>query len=148
MISPVSPTEQCPHCGRYNNRGLTVDMVVVRGNKILLGKRGNPTEAYAGYWAIFGGYVEWGESVDDALARETKEESNLTVTSKKLIGVYSKPSRAPRHVVTVAYAIEVEGKPKAGDDIVEVKWYPLDDMPKELAFDHAEIIADYLATME
>jgi 8-oxo-dGTP diphosphatase len=146
MPSTVAPNQQCPHCGRYNNRGLAMDIVIIRGNDILLGKRGNADEPFVGYWALFGGFVEWDESVEEALDREAKEESNLTVTSKKLIGVYSKPSRHPRQVVTVAYTVEVEGEPKAGDDIAEVRWYSLDELPKELAFDHRDIIDDYLKT--
>jgi ADP-ribose pyrophosphatase YjhB (NUDIX family) len=145
-VAPISPTERCPHCGRYNNRGLAIDIVIIKDDKILLGKRGGTDEPFMGYWALFGGFVEWGESVEEALVRECKEESNMVVTSHKLLGIYSKPSRHIRQVVTAAYAVEAEGEPKAGDDIVEVKWYHLNAMPAQLAFDHAIIVADYLKT--
>lgn len=137
----VPHDKQCPYCERFDNRGISVDVVIVRGDKILLGKRG--AEPFKGYWAIFGGFVEWDETVEEALARETKEESNLTITSHELIGVYSKPSRHPRQVITVAFAVKVEGTPRAGDDIVEVKWYPLNNLPK-FGFDHLDIVNDYL----
>jgi 8-oxo-dGTP diphosphatase len=142
-VAKVPHGKQCPHCGRFDNRGLSIDAVIIKGDKILLGKRGS--EPFKGYWAIFGGFVEWDESVEEALAREIKEETNLTITKQTLIGIYSKPSRHPRQAVTVAYAVEVEGEPHAGDDIVEVKWWSLIALP-EFGFDHLEILTDYLNT--
>lgn len=140
MTPKVPHGQQCPYCGRFDNRGLSVDMIILKKNNILLGKRGKDPDK--GHWALFGGHVEWGESVEDAVDRETKEESNLRVTKKKLFNVYSSPSRV-KQVVTMVYAIDVEGEPRAGDDIVDVKWFSLDDLP-ELAFDHRLILSDYL----
>lgn len=140
-MNPVADDQPCPHCGRYKNRGLSVDAVIVRGDKILLGKRKG--EPFKGYWGIFGGFVGSDETAEDALRRETKEESGLDVISSDLIGVYSDPARDPRGTVTVAYAVRVRGEPKAGDDIEDVKWVHIDDLPDNLPFDHKQIIADY-----
>jgi 8-oxo-dGTP diphosphatase len=146
MDSPVAPDKRCPHCGRYNNRGLTIDAVIVRDSRILLGKRGGADAPFKGYWALPGGYVEWGESTETALAREVREETGLTVTGQAVIGVYSDPHRTTSQAVTVGYAAQTTGEPTAGDDLAEVEWFPLDKLPSELAFDHADIIADYRKT--
>lgn len=140
-MQSVPDDKPCPHCGRFNNRGLSIEAVVVRGDKILLGKRGN--EPFKGCWSIFGGFVEWDETLEEALRRETQEESGLKVTSAKFIGVYSDPGRHPKQVVTAAYSVETEGEPRAGSDIDEVGWYEFSKLPK-LYFDHMKIIEDYL----
>jgi ADP-ribose pyrophosphatase YjhB (NUDIX family) len=144
MTAAVKPHDQCPHCGRYNNRSLASDAIIIRGDQILLGKRGHTGMPYGRYWALFGGHNEWDETIEETLLRETKEESNLTVTSYKLLGIYSNPGRHPRQGVSIAYVVEVEGEPLAGDDIDEVRWWPLNKLPAELAFDHLQIITDYL----
>ena len=133
--------EPCPSCGRYNNRGVTVDAVIVKDNKILLIKRGN--EPFKGFWALPGGYVGWDETVEDAVKREVAEETGLIVKTLEMIGVYSNPARHPKQVIDVAFTVETEGKPKAGDDAIEVGWFDINDLP-ELAFDHEKIIGDYL----
>jgi ADP-ribose pyrophosphatase YjhB (NUDIX family) len=143
MTKSVPDDQQCPDCGRFKNRGLAVDAVIVRDGKILLGKRGG--EPCKGMWATIGGFNEWGETLEETVAREVMEEAGLTVTACHLLNVYSDPARDPRQVVAVAYVVETTGEPVAGDDIEEVKWVPLDEVPTELALDHAKIIADYKA---
>jgi 8-oxo-dGTP diphosphatase len=133
--------EQCPACGRFANRGVTIDAIIVREGKILLIKRG--VEPFAGFWALPGGYVEWDETTEDAVKREVQEETGFEVTSLKLIGVYSKPERHPRQCIDIAYLVEVNGEVKVGDDAVEFKWESLENI-SELAFDHKKIIEDYL----
>lgn len=144
MSQPIPDNRPCPHCGRYNNRGLSADAIIIHKNQILLGKRKG--EPFKSYWGIFGGFVERDETVEDALRRETKEESGLDVISSVLLGIYSHPERDPRETVTVAYAVEVKGAPVAGDDIEEVRWFDLDNLP-ELPFDHGQIISDYLNSL-
>lgn len=145
MSQPIPDDQVCPTCGRYNNRGLSIDAVIVRNGKILLGKRG--AEPCKGQWGTVGGFVEWGETVEDTVVREVLEETGLRVTSSRLINIYSDPARHPRQAVSVGYAVETEGEPVAGDDIAEVMWVPLDQIPGDLAFDHARLIADYKATL-
>ena len=136
----LSNNEPCPKCGRFNNRGVSVDAVIIKDNKILLIKRGvNP---FQGYWALPGGYVEWDESTEEAVAREVSEEIGLTVESCKLIGVYSSPDRHPKQVINIAYRVTTSGNPKAGDDASEYKWFSMDNMPDKLAFDHERIITE------
>jgi ADP-ribose pyrophosphatase YjhB (NUDIX family) len=143
MSHPVPDDQPCPHCGRFNNRGLSIDAIIVRDGKILLGKRG--AEPCKGMWGTVGGFNEWGETLEDTVVREVEEETGLTVTSCRLLNVYSDPARHPRQAVVGAYIAETTGEPVPGDDIVDLKWVPLDEVPDELAFDHAKIIADYKA---
>jgi 8-oxo-dGTP diphosphatase len=113
----------------------------MRGDTILLGKRG--ADPFRGFWALPGGYVERDESVEEAVAREVKEETGLEVTGVKLSGVYSKPDRHPKQAVVIVYAVEAEGEARSGDDLQQVRFCPLDELP-DLAFDHRTIIDDYL----
>ena len=133
--------EPCQICGRYANRGVTIDAVIMRNDKILLIKRG--VEPFKGFWALPGGYVEWDETIEDAVKREVIEETGLSVKSLKMIGIYSDPKRHPRQCIDVAYAAEVEGEIKIGDDATEFRWEDLKNIPK-LAFDHNDIVEDYL----
>ena len=137
----LSKSEACPHCGRYLNRGISIDCLIVKDRKILLGKRKH--DPFGGYWGIFGGYVEWNESPEDAVSRELKEETNLEAEDMKLFGVYGDPKRHEKQVITIVYKVKVEGKPTPGDDVEEIKWFDLKEIP-ELAFDHNTIIKDYL----
>lgn len=119
---------------------LTVDIVAPMDDGIVLIKRKN--EPFAGKWALPGGFVDVGETVEDAAVREMKEETGLEVEIVRLVGVYSDPSRDPRgHNVSVAFLANVVGGTLAPDtdaDEAEV----LDPASVELAFDHREIVAD------
>jgi 8-oxo-dGTP diphosphatase len=134
--------EKCEHCGRFANRGISIDAVIVDNKKILLIKRGS--DPYKGFWALPGGYVEWNESTQDAVKREVKEELNLDVIACDLIGVYSNPERHPKQVIDIAYSVKTTGDPKSGDDATDFVWLPLTELPDELAFDHRIIISDFL----
>lgn len=96
--------------------------------------------------ALPGGFVDVGESVEDALRREMKEETHLNVEISKLLGVYSDPQRDPRfHTASAVFIAKAEGQPKGGDDAKEAKLYALDEIPlDQLVFDHGLILKDYL----
>ncbi len=96
-------------------------------------------------WALPGGFVEIGETVEVAAVREAREETGLAVAGLRLLGVYSDPRRDPRgHTVSVVFVAEADGDPVAGDDARNVAIIDPRN-PPPLAFDHARIIADYLA---
>ncbi len=99
--------------------------------------------------ALPGGFVDIGESVEDALVREMKEETNLDVNILNLQNIYSDPSRDPRfHTASAVYVCEAKGKPKAQDDAKEVFIYPIKEIPLEkLVFDHRKIIEDFQKTI-
>lgn len=97
-------------------------------------------------WAIPGGLVEIGETVEHAVRREMKEETNLELENLELFGVYSDPSRDPRfHVVSIVYTADGVGDLRGGDDAKVAKVFKLDELPEKICFDHREIIADYIS---
>jgi 8-oxo-dGTP diphosphatase len=124
---------------------LTVDVVIELadrpGRPIVLIERRNPPPGYA----LPGGFVDVGETVEAAAVREAREETGLEVTLTRLLGVYSDPARDPRgHTVSVVYVGEARGEPRAGDDAARVVVAdPL--APPPLAFDHARILADHVS---
>src|SRR5215467_2869257 len=118
---------------------LTVDCVVIDGaGRLLLIRRKNPP--YAGKYALPGGFVDVGETVEDACRRELMEETGIKAGRLALIGVYSVSSR--RHTCSVAFLTRIlHARPKAGDDAAGARWVkPWSTL--ELVFDHAKIVAD------
>lgn len=110
---------------------------------IILIQRLNPPHGLA----LPGGFVDIGESVEDALKREMREEVNLDVEIESLLGIYSDPKRDPRfHTATAVYVCKAYGKPRSGDDAKEVYIYKDDALPlKQLVFDHEKILKEYLS---
>ncbi|MBC7185551.1 MAG: NUDIX hydrolase [Calditrichaeota bacterium] len=141
---------KCPHCGqpisRHRNPVPTVDAVIEvstpgRRDGIVLIRRKNPPFG----WALPGGFVDYGETVEQAVVREAKEETGLSIRLKGLLGVYSDPDRDPRgHTISIVFVAEAEGSPQGQDDAATAAVFPVDELPSELAFDHSRILADYL----
>lgn len=124
--------------------GIAVDGVIIRDESILLIKRKN--QPFKGMWALPGGFVEYGETVEEAILREVKEETGMDAKIKRLLGVYSRPDRDPRgHVISIVFLLDAEGKLIAGDDAGDARFFRIDNLPP-LAFDHAEIIRDAIQT--
>ena len=147
MPSPAAKpfTVACAHCGAASaprNPFPTVDIVLYRkGQGILLIERRNPPHG----WALPGGFIDYGESAEQAAVREALEETGLHVRLKSLLGVYSAPDRDPRfHTLSVAFIAEADGNqtPRAGDDAGNARFFALDELP-EMAFDHLRIIEDF-----
>ena len=139
-------TIECPRCGYpvkvYKNPVPTVDIIIEVDGKIVLIRRKN--EPYG--WAIPGGYIDYGESAENAAVREAKEETSLDVKLKGLLGVYSDPDRDPRgHTITTVFIAEAKGKPKAADDAVEIGLFDKDNLPEPIVFDHKKILQDYFS---
>lgn len=120
---------------------IAADVIAEIGDKIVLIERRN----FPPGWAIPGGFVEVGERVEEAAVREAREETSLEVELRALLGVYSRPARDPRgHTISVVYIGRARGEPRADDDAKGVGLFAPDAPPAPLAFDHAEILADYL----
>jgi len=108
---------------------------------IVLIERKNPPYG----WAIPGGFVDVGETLEHAAIREAKEEVCLDVRLTCLLGVYSDPARDTRgHTVTAIYVATAKGIPQAADDAKSVKIFSIDALPTDLAFDHDAVLTDYL----
>ena len=123
----------------YKQPAITVDAVVFDPEgKLLLIRRKNPP--YQGQYALPGGFVEVGETTEQAVARELLEETGLVAEMVKLIGVYSDPHRDPRqHVISIAYLVGVSHyNPQAGDDATTAEF--MEYRPYQLAFDHDKIV--------
>jgi 8-oxo-dGTP diphosphatase len=112
-----------------------------REGKFLFIRRKNPP--YQGRWALPGGFVDVGETVEEACAREVLEETGLAVTVERLVGIYSDPGRDPRgHTVGIAFACSCEcAAHSAGDDAAEAAWLTIEEA-RPLAFDHEKILMD------
>ncbi len=124
---------------KYKRPGITVDIIIRYEEGIVLIKRKNPPHG----WALPGGFVDYGETLEDAAVREAKEETNLNIYDLKQLHAYSDPSRDPRgHTITVAFSARGQGKLKAADDTKDVRVFAYDNLPK-LVFDHKRIIDDY-----
>lgn len=120
---------------------LAVDILIRYGEGVVLIERKN--DPYKGYWAIPGGFVEYGETVEEAARREAKEETGLNVVLDGLSGVYSNPDRDPRgHVVSVCYLASREaGELRPATDSANVRVFK--EIPwNSLAFDHEKILKD------
>lgn len=121
---------------------LTVDIIIeLEREKIILIKRKNPPYG----WAIPGGFVNYGESLEAAAIREAKEETNLDIELISQLQAYSDPKRDKRaHIVSVVFIAKGYGMPKAYSDAKEVGIFEINKFPEELAFDHKKILKDYL----
>ncbi|WP_320005994.1 NUDIX hydrolase [Maridesulfovibrio sp.] len=139
-------SKPCPHCGgdvvHYRNPVPTVDIIIYDPSYgVVLIERKNPPLG----WALPGGFVDYGETLEHAAVREAKEETGLDVVLTGLVGVYSMPTRDDRqHTISITYSAvsrDVEAL-QAGDDAGGARFFRLDDLP-DLVFDHRDILGDF-----
>jgi len=145
-MEKVKRGEKCPHCERYNSRNIVVDGIVIHDEKVLLVKRG--IEPGKGLWALIGGYLDWDETLEEAIVREVKEEAGVSAQVEKQVGVYSSPTRKGviNQNVAVAFALHAtstEIKPQESE-VETAEWFDLTSLPENLAFDHLNMIQDYM----
>lgn len=123
----------------------TADVIVELDDGIVLIKRKNPPLG----WAIPGGFIDAGESVEEAAVREIAEETGLVVSLTDILSVYSSPDRDPRfHTMSVVFIGIGSGNISAGDDAVEASIFTRSNLPEPLAFDHKKILDDYFRYKE
>jgi ADP-ribose pyrophosphatase YjhB (NUDIX family) len=121
---------------------ITVDAIIEIQNGIILIKRKNPPPG----WAIPGGFVDYGETLEDAICREAREETSLDIELVRQFHTYSAPDRDPRHhTVSTIFIARATGTPAAADDALELGIFTKETMPDEIAFDHKEILEDYFS---
>jgi len=130
---------------KYRNPFPTVDIIIevqrADGKEgIVLIKRKNPPHG----WALPGGFVDYGESLEEAAVREAKEETSLDVQLEKQLHTYSEPDRDPRqHTISTVFVASAQGKPEAADDAQEIGIFTQEEINFSLAFDHNRILTDY-----
>jgi ADP-ribose pyrophosphatase YjhB (NUDIX family) len=123
------------------NPYLTVDIIIEVDDSIVLIERHNGPMGYA----LPGGFVDYGETVESAAIREAREETGLDVTLVRQFHVYSSPERDPRqHNVTVVFIARAIGEPAGSSDARSAALFPKKALPGNLAFDHGRIVDDYL----
>ena len=140
-------TLTCPSCGSavkpYRNPFPTVDIIIEFESGIILIERKNKPFG----WALPGGFVDYGESLESAAVREAREETSLEISNLRLLGCYSDPARDDRmHTISSVYIATGRGIPLAADDALNLAIFSLDSLPERLCFDHARILTDYAAT--
>ncbi|KZX13751.1 NUDIX domain-containing protein [Methanobrevibacter oralis] len=136
--------------GKYKIPSLTTDIFIFDNNfNFILIKRKN--DPFKNYWALPGGFVDYGECVEDAAIREAKEETSIDVKLENLINIYSKPDRDPRgHTISIVYSAKgnLEDR-KANDDACDIGIFNKDELSKvNIAFDHEKIIKDCLINVK
>ncbi|WP_456430744.1 NUDIX domain-containing protein [Thermosulfuriphilus sp.] len=136
----------CPKCGEtiitYRNPLPTVDIIIELGGGVVLIERKNPPFG----WALPGGFVDYGESLEEAARREALEETGLEVELICQFHTYSDPRRDPRqHTISTVFVARAQGIPQGGDDAKQARVFSLTELPQPLVFDHQEILEDYLA---
>ncbi len=151
---PTYEIIKCPNCGteirRYKNPVPTVDIIIevetLRGERgIVLIERKN----FPRGWAIPGGFVDYGESCEQAAVREAREETSLDVQLVRQLGAYSDPKRDPRqHTISIVFVAQAKGTPIAADDAQGVGIFTRENLPVLLAFDHRRILNDYFDSLE
>jgi len=109
----------------------SVGALIFRDGKLLIIRRGNPP--YAGYWSIPGGKVKWGESLEEALKREIREELSVEIEIEKLAGIvesiYRERDEVKYHYIIIDYFCRiVSGEPVASDDALELRWISLEEL--------------------
>jgi len=126
---------------KYRNPLLTVDIIIELGNKeFVLIERKNPPYG----WALPGGFVDYGESIERAAVREAREETSLDVVLTEQFYTYSDPARDARHhTVSTVFIARAEGAPRGADDAKAARLCGENNLPAPLVFDHARILRDY-----
>ena len=132
----------CPHCKKKiepKNPVPTVDVIIEIDDRIVLIERKNPPYG----WALPGGFVDYGESFEQAAVREAFEETGISVGDLRQFRTYSDPERdQSMHTATTVFIATGKGLPRAGDDAAKARLFSRENLP-DLAFDHARILADY-----
>jgi 8-oxo-dGTP diphosphatase len=125
----------------YRNPVPTVDVIIEWGNgQVVLIQRKNPPPG----WALPGGFVDYGESLEEAAVREVREETSLEIRLVRQFHTYSLPDRDPRrHTISTVFIAQGHGQLKAADDAFALGLFSRDALPSPLAFDHGEILDDY-----
>jgi len=144
----------CPQCGAevhlYSNPVPTIDVIIEVGGEggekgVVLIYRKNDPKA----WALPGGFVDYGETLEQAAVREAREETGLEIEAAEQFHTYSDPRRDPRrHTISTVFIAKAKGRPRPGDDAERVGVFTTESLPPSLAFDHKKILEDYFTAQK
>ena len=140
----------CEHCARFNSRNIAVSTLVInQKNEVLLIKRARNPQA--GWWALVGGYVDWDETLEQCSLRELKEEAQIVADHAIFFKIYDSLNRDKdgRQNIDHAFIVRVSSADFTIEksEVSEARWFSLDDLPKNIAFDHRLMIDDYKKTV-
>jgi ADP-ribose pyrophosphatase YjhB (NUDIX family) len=146
----IHPGAYCTVCGRFNSRNSTITNLAINNKKqVLLIKRAQDPQK--GWWAGVGGYVDWDETLEQCALRELKEEVGISVDHADLFKVYDAINRDldGRQNIDHCFIVAVGTKNADIDtnEVSEYKWFDLDNLPENIAFDHRQMIEDYKKTV-
>jgi len=147
ILSQFSLLNRARGAKKRRNPVPTVDIIIrTQGDdSVVLVERKNPPLG----WALPGGFVDYGEGLEEAATREAFEETGLKITLRSQLKTYSDPERDPRlHTITTVFIADAKGEPSAGDDAMRAKVFSLSDLPSPLAFDHERILKDYCENLK
>ena len=141
----IGQGEFCDCCKRYNTRNCTVTILCPRDNHVLLIKRAQDPQA--GAWAMPGGYLDWDETLAQAAARELREETGLIANTLTFFGLYDDPHRDNDGRQNVDHlfiaTLKTTAIKKDPNEIIDVQWFPNDQLPDDIAFDHRQMMEAY-----
>ncbi len=149
-VGKIKKGDFCDDCKRFNARNSTCSVIAYDDKKILMIKRG--TMPLIGYWALPGGYLDWDETLEECALRELKEETGYVGKFAKLFTVNSKPNRSKDgkqnidHVYVIQNILNKYGYDK--NEILDVKWFSLDNLPSKIAFDHKRTISEFRKSLD
>lgn len=149
-IGKISKGSFCEHCARFNSRNMTASTLVLnQKNEILLIKRARDPQT--GWWALVGGYVDWDETLEQCALRELKEEAQITADHATFFKAYDALDRDKdgRQNIDLAFVVQVSSDEFTTEknEVSEARWFSLDNLPNNIAFDHRLMIEDYKKTV-
>jgi 8-oxo-dGTP diphosphatase len=149
-VGKIPKGDFCEKCARFNSRNTTCSVIAYHDKKIILIKRG--TEPLKGWWALPGGYLDWNETVEECALRELREETGYEGKKAEPFMVNSKPNRSEDGKQNVDHVFVIGKLVKKYDfdkkEIMEVKWFSLDKLPDNIAFDHKEAIQKFIGSLD
>lgn len=146
----IGKGEYCSACARFNSRNIACNAILLKDRQILLVKRAQDPQM--GAWDIPGGYLDWNETLEECSSRELKEETGLVASPNdfKFFGTFSEPNNSAGNQVIEMYYVTKEFSGEIvleEDEVLEAKWFSLDSLPENVAFDHRQTLDKLAQTL-
>ena len=147
----IAKSAFCEHCGKFNARHSACEVVVLCGSEVLLLRRAKDPQK--NWWCLPGGYVEWGETLEQTALRELREETGIVLSKLRFFGIYSDPGRDldGRQTIAHCFVAELSQKREVSieeSEVLEAQWFSFDALPEKIGFDHRQMIEDVIASLK